>query len=245
MPTRYADIAATLPDHLAEFLDIPVAEVMARMARARDERNRLWVAADPHTEADREKLYQSLGELDLLKYAEWHRTDVEKQAIHDTAVQAAQARRAQVLDCGGGIGDTTLVFAANDVPVTYMEFPGLCYDFAHFRWRKFGCADRVTVREPAAFWTLAPGSYDLLISIDVLEHLENPVKFAARYHTLLRPGGLLFLTAHFHHSAKNPDHLPENDAYRRLFGGERRTARRSVLRNLGFKRRRWYRFVKP
>jgi SAM-dependent methyltransferase len=244
-PIPYAEIAASLSAHLAEFRRIPLAEVHERLEGARSERNRLWSEAAPRTEDEREALYRSLGELDLFKYAQWHRQDQEKQELHDEMVALARERSLSVLDCGGGIGDTTLVFAANGVEVTYVDFPGVCSEFARFRWEKFGCAERVHALDPDAFWARAELRVGMIASIDVLEHLENPVRHAHRYHELLSPGGVLFVTAHFRHNAHNPDHLPANDGLHRIFGGERKTARRCVLSNLGFKRKAWYRYVKP
>lgn len=234
-----------LPEHMAEFLGTTVDDVLARMAGARDERNRRWIEADPKDEAERNALYSSLGELDLLKYAEWHRVDEEKMRLHDEMVGVARASAARVLDCGGGIGDTTLAFAANGVEVCYIDFPGVCSEFARFRWRKYGCAERVQAWDPERFWSSNRDTFGMVASIDVLEHLENPVKHAVRYAELLAPGGELFVTAFFEHSPRNPDHLPENDGFRRIFGGERKTARRCVLSNLGFRRKDWYRFLKP
>lgn len=242
---RYAEIVATLPEHLAEFRGISVEEVRVRMERARDERNRLWVQAHPTDESARNALYGSMGELDLFKYAQWHLLDTEKQRLHDEMVALAKRRRVSVLDSGGGIGDTTLAFAANGLEVTYVDFPGVCSDFARSRWERYDCAERVHAMRPDEFWSRSGARFGMVVSIDVLEHLENPVAHALRYRELLEPGGELFLTTYFRHSDRNPDHLPENDAYHRLFGGEPKTARRSVLTNLGFIRKRWYRYVKP
>jgi 2-polyprenyl-3-methyl-5-hydroxy-6-metoxy-1,4-benzoquinol methylase len=241
----YRRLADTLLPHLAQFLELPEAEVERRMRGAREERNRRWIASAPRNEAERNRLYAELGELDLLKYAEWHRTDEEKQGLHDELVRFAAKRELSVLDCGGGIGDTTLAFAANGVSVTYIDFPGGCSRFARARQKLFGCEARVRHLAPEEFWADAAGSFDMVVSLDVLEHLENPVQHAVRYRDLLPSGGHLFVTTFFEHSARNPDHLPANDAYRRLFGGERKTSRRCVLTNLGFKEKRWYWFVKP
>jgi 2-polyprenyl-3-methyl-5-hydroxy-6-metoxy-1,4-benzoquinol methylase len=240
----YEALARALPEHLARFLEISRAELEERTTRARAERNRIWIEADPKTDAERAHLYSTLGEHDLLKYAQWHQDDREKQELHDELVGFARDRGLSVLDCGGGIGDTTLAFAANGVDVTYIDFPGLCSDFAHFRHELYGCQARVTHLTPDEFWKRAGLSYGMIASIDVLEHLENPLAHAVRYRELLVSGGHLFVTAHFEHSERNPDHLPENDGYRRIFGGERKTARRCVLTNLGFERKRWYWFVK-
>jgi 2-polyprenyl-3-methyl-5-hydroxy-6-metoxy-1,4-benzoquinol methylase len=241
----YGQIAASLPEHLATFLKTSVDEVAERTKDAREERNRRWIAADPQNEEERNTLYSELGELDLLKYAEWHRTDIEKQELHDEIVTQVKRAGARVLDCGGGIGDTTLAFASNGVDVTYIDFPGVCSEFARYRWGEFDCADHVTPMTPEEFWDAGPARFGAVCSIDVLEHLENPVRHARRYFDLLEPGGSLYVTACFEHSERNPDHLLENDGYRRVFGGEPKTGRRSVLTNIGFDRKRWYWFVKP
>jgi 2-polyprenyl-3-methyl-5-hydroxy-6-metoxy-1,4-benzoquinol methylase len=238
----YASLVASLRADAGRFLGLDAASLEARMATARDERNRRWIEANPRTEEERNRLYASLGELDLLKYAAWHLEDAPKHLLHDEAVALAQRLGGSVLDCGGGIGDTALAFAANGVPVTYVDFPGPCSEFARMRWERFGCAGHVTALSPDDFWTKNDGGFALVASFDVLEHLENPVRHALRYAELLRPGGRLFLTTCFRHSRRNPDHLPENDGFHRIFGGERRTARRCVLTNLGLRRRRWYHF---
>jgi SAM-dependent methyltransferase len=242
---RYAELASGLERDVADFLGQPEAQVRGRMAAARAERNRRWLEADPQSEAERDALYAELGELDLLKYAEWHASDRRTQSLHDRLVRIALRAGGVALDHGGGIGDTALALAANGVAVVYVDFPGPCSEFARFRWRRHGCGERVQPIPPSEFWSGPRERFEAIASIEVLEHLENPVRTALRFLELLRPGGQLFLTAHFRHSGRNPDHLPENDAYHRLFGGERGTPRRCVLTNLGFRRRRWWWFTKP
>ncbi len=245
MAASYASLVASLNPHLARFLGVEESTVAERMRTARAERNRRWIEADPRTEEDRNRVYAALGELDLLKYAEWHQGDEGRHRLHDRAVRLATARHARVLDVGGGIGDTALVFAANGLDVTYVDLPGVCSDFARFRWQELGVAERVSPLSPDEFWKSRSDRFDMIVSIEVLEHLENPVRHAARYVELLAPGGLLVVTACFKHGPRNPDHLPENDAYRRLFGGEAWTRRRCVLTNLGLRWRRWWLFEKP
>ena len=241
----YASLVASLNEHLAQFLRVDEVTVAERMRTARAERNRRWIEADPRTEEERNRVYSSLGELDLLKYAEWHLGDRDRHALHDRAVRLARERRARVLDVGGGIGDTALAFAANGLDVTYVDLPGVCADFARFRWRQLGVPERISPLSPDEFWKSPNDRFGMIVSIEVLEHLENPVHHAARYLELLEPGGLLVVTACFKHGPRNPDHLPENDAYRRIFGGEVWTRRRCVLTNLGFRWRRWWLFEKP
>jgi 2-polyprenyl-3-methyl-5-hydroxy-6-metoxy-1,4-benzoquinol methylase len=241
---KYAEIAATLPEHLAAWRSLTLADVSQRMMEAREIRNRRWIEANPKTAAERDKLYVELSEIDLYKYAEWHRTDIEKQVIHDEATDWALRHSSRVLDCGGGIGDTTLILAVNGVEVTYVDLPGPCSEFARWRWRTYGCDNRVAALSPEAFWSMNGARFGQIMSIDVLEHLEDPVRHVVRYREILNVGGDLFLTAHFSHSPRNPDHLPENDAFHRIFGGEPKTARRCALTNLGFRKRRWYHYVR-
>ncbi len=39
-----------------------------------------------------------------------------------------------------------------------------------------------------------PGSFDIITSFEVLEHINNPVPEVRNFHTLLRPGGVLYFT---------------------------------------------------
>jgi len=42
--------------------------------------------------------------------------------------------------------------------------------------------------------SFANGSYDVIVMIEVIEHLTNPLDFIQRINELLRPGGVLYLT---------------------------------------------------
>lgn len=41
---------------------------------------------------------------------------------------------------------------------------------------------------------IAPETYDVIIFIEVLEHLNNPVEYISKAHKVLRPGGIFYLT---------------------------------------------------
>jgi SAM-dependent methyltransferase len=50
------------------------------------------------------------------------------------------------------------------------------------------------IRGDARHLPLATGSADLVIALDVLEHIEDDARVAAEIHRVLRPGGTLFAT---------------------------------------------------
>lgn len=49
----------------------------------------------------------------------------------------------------------------------------------------------------------AYGHFDVLVSIEVVEHLYDPRKFAANIHSLLKPGGYAIITTPYHGYWKN------------------------------------------
>jgi 2-polyprenyl-3-methyl-5-hydroxy-6-metoxy-1,4-benzoquinol methylase len=54
------------------------------------------------------------------------------------------------------------------------------------------------------------GTYDMLVCIDTVEHLADPVKFAGRMSELLSPKSTMVLTWTFHQSGDmHPMHLTE------------------------------------
>lgn len=58
--------------------------------------------------------------------------------------------------------------------------------------------------------TVATGSYDLVLSTQVLEHVREPAAYLAEAHRVLAPGGRLILTTH----GTFPDHACPYDYYR-------------------------------
>lgn len=55
------------------------------------------------------------------------------------------------------------------------------------------------------------GSYDIVFSTSVLEHVDNDGEFVAQIGTLLKPGGFAILTCDFENDYKPGDKLPKTD----------------------------------
>jgi 2-polyprenyl-3-methyl-5-hydroxy-6-metoxy-1,4-benzoquinol methylase len=88
--------------------------------------------------------------------------------------------------------------------VDFVERSALQKDFVRFRIEKHGLQDRIRVLDQ---WTpLAPGAYDAVCAIDVLEHLESLEEILANLLQSIRPGGVLAELSPFVRNTSNPMH---------------------------------------
>jgi SAM-dependent methyltransferase len=55
-----------------------------------------------------------------------------------------------------------------------------------------------------------PGTYDIIICKDVLEHVKYPVELLERLVSVLVPGGVVWMTVFFNGHELSPYHLPEH-----------------------------------
>ena len=100
-----------------------------------------------------------------------------------------------ILDAGSGIGAYTFWLAktfprasvtGGDVDRHKLKSCRMLAKEFHLTNVSFNFLDIVKV-------TKKTPSYDLIVSIDVLEHIENYVKVLQNFHRLLRKGGLLYI----------------------------------------------------
>jgi hypothetical protein len=96
------------------------------------------------------------------------------------------------LSCGIGYGSALLAEGTGARRVVGVDCSESAIAFA----REFWSAPRVTyVRSSAGAFPLEPGSFDLIVSFETVEHLANDREFVGRSWAALRPGGLLLLSA--------------------------------------------------
>ncbi len=109
------------------------------------------------------------------------------------------------LDFGGGIGVICQVMAGLGKEVTYLDLPGAVAEFAAWRFRKHGLAVERIVSGPRSL--VLDGSFDLIFSDAVFEHLIDPLGVARRLAACLNPGGFFALLVDLEgHTAEMPMH---------------------------------------
>lgn len=106
------------------------------------------------------------------------------------AAQWAQGRRVLDAGCGAGYGAALLAASgAQSVLGVDIAPEAIAYARAHYS----GSALSFAVADVAA-WDGPTASFDLVVSFEVIEHLEEPASLVAAARRLLAPGGLFIVS---------------------------------------------------
>jgi 2-polyprenyl-3-methyl-5-hydroxy-6-metoxy-1,4-benzoquinol methylase len=107
-------------------------------------------------------------------------------------VSEHSAAEVKVLDIAAGHGMYGIIVAKNNpkVHVTALDWPAVL-EVAQENARKFGVADRYSVRPGSAFDTDLGSGYDYVFITNFLHHFDAPTneKLLRRFHAALKPGG--------------------------------------------------------
>ncbi len=111
---------------------------------------------------------------------------------------------ARVLDLGCGNGSFLSLFRNRGWQLYGTDFStaGIAIATHHFPGIHFVLADATSHPLPE-FLANQLGSFDALISTEVIEHLYDPATFLRNAYSLLRPGGILVLSSPYHGYLKN------------------------------------------
>ena len=127
-------------------------------------------------------------------------------------VGPAQGAPRKILCFGDGIGVESLCLSRLGHEVTYFDVGRPAAAFA----RRLFEAGKASVATAADLDSLPRGWFDVVVCLDVLEHVKEPGRLAGRLAELLAPGGELIVHAPFGAVCPSlPTHLEEN---RRYFG---------------------------
>jgi 2-polyprenyl-3-methyl-5-hydroxy-6-metoxy-1,4-benzoquinol methylase len=146
-----------------------------------------------------------------------------------------------ILDLGCGMGGLTTALALEGASVQPLDFnPDYCR-ITRLRGRRYGlCLSPVNAA--GEHLPFADGRFDLVVCMDVLEHVSDPEKLISEISRCLKPGGLCQLTAINRFAFRDPHYhvrfvnwLPRRLAnpYLRLVGRSKDNARFSDRQTLG------------
>ncbi len=158
-----------------------------------------------------DELARFYGDTDgfLYELAVWNRNRIKSGMRRWTAraLSGDGRRNLDVLALGDGLGFDCLRLARAGHRVTFFEVPGYTETFAR---RLFSTA-RVEIEVLTDTDRIGRGRYDVVMCLDVLEHVPDPPAFVARIGEYLRPHGRLVVHAPFYmiHRAY-PTHLKSN-----------------------------------
>lgn len=120
----------------------------------------------------------------------------------------------RTLDFGGGNGNFSRALARRGFDVTYLDVPGEAADYVKWRAAKDGLRVRVCHE-----LSELQGPFDVIFSLDVVEHLVDMRPVGDAWRAMLRPRGLLVATYYTGPCKTAPMHIdPGYDAKRYLEG---------------------------
>lgn len=108
------------------------------------------------------------------------------------------------LDFGSGVGSGGILFARHGMEVTLADISATALEFSAWRFKQRGLSARhldLKARE------LPEAAFDFITTMDVFEHLVDPVKTVKDIHRALKPGGLLFGRFHAEADEDRPHHI--------------------------------------
>jgi hypothetical protein len=159
---------------------------------------------DPGRPASIGGFYESAAMIDDLM--EWHSLrDDNGPLAYVVGLDIAQAHGVRAgLDFGSGVGSGALLFTQAGITMTLADISTTLLDFARWRYATRGLsADFIDLKRAA----LPSAAFDMILAMDVFEHLPDPVGTVERLWQALRPGGLLFARIHAEEDASRPQHI--------------------------------------
>jgi SAM-dependent methyltransferase len=203
------DVRTELVQEAAEYLSIPIDEAWRRLRGACDRFRDEWLRTVPDPK-DPEQLidFYNRSDTELFELIEWHASDpihYRTLIIRDFALRHPGRT---CLDYGSGIGSDALVFAQAGFDVTLADVSDLLLGFAAFRCRKRGArVQTIDLKKQS----LPEASFDVVVCLDVLEHILEPLQVVGNIRRGMRDGGLLMMHAPFGDDPERPMHVVHQD----------------------------------
>ena len=159
---------------------------------------------DPGQRASIESFYESaIMVYDLMG---WHSLQDDTGPLaYVLGLEIARMHGVQVcLDFGSGVGSGALLFVRAGLEMTLADISTSLLDFAHWRFARRGLPARFLDLNQVP---LPKAEFDMILAMDVFEHLVDPVETVERLWQALKPGGLLFARIHAEEDMDRPQHI--------------------------------------
>jgi len=200
------DLRTSLLCEVAAYYEIDnLAEVEQRCVNAVATMRCEWEEyIDPRQRASVESFYQSATMVyDLMG---WHSLQNDTGPLaYVLGLEIARAHHVQIcLDFGSGVGSGALLFARAGIAMMLADISTTLLAFAHWRFARRGLSAHFLDLNQTP---LPTASFDMVLAMDVFEHLADPVDAAERLWQALRPGGLLFARIQVEDAGTHPQHI--------------------------------------
>jgi len=200
------DLRTSLFREIATYYDISdLGEVERRCIDAVQKLRREWKhTVDSSHQASIDNFYES--STTVYELMEWHSlADDSGPLAYVLGLDIARSNHVQrCLDFGSGVGSGALLFIRAGIEVTLADISTTLLSFARWRIAARGLqANFVNLKQepmPAA-------EFDMILAMDVFEHLTNPIETVDHLWQALKPGGLLFARIHAESDPNRPQHI--------------------------------------
>ena len=199
------DLRPSLLREMAAYARTDLDEIERRCTGALADLRGEWIRdVDPAERASIERFYESATT--IYELMDWHSLrDDNGPLAYVLGLEIARQHRVECcLDFGSGVGSGALLFSAAGIHTTLADISSTLLDFC--RWRlerralRAGFLDLKQAELPQA-------GFDMILAMDVFEHLADPVDTAERIWRALKPGGLLFARIHAEDDPDRPHHI--------------------------------------
>jgi len=167
-------------------------------------------AVDPGDRRSVERFYDESRAM-IYELVWWHTLCEDTSPLaYVTALHFAELHGCRTtLDFGAGVGSGGIVFTRNGLKVTLADISTSMLDFSRWRFNLRGLEGEFTDLKTD---TLPPGAYDLVVAMDVFEHLVDPVRTVDDLWRAMKPGGYLFGRFHADLDEDRPHHIVQDFA---------------------------------
>jgi len=142
----------------------------------------------------------------------WNRNSIKRRmrSYISKYINEHEGNGKNVLCVGDGLGFDSFYFAQKGQNVTYYEVEGFSHRFASRLFSPTEGAIKVASKPEE----IQKDNFDVVVCLDVLEHVKDVEAFIKQLVSFIRPGGILIVHAPFYMiHPSNPTHLKENRKY--------------------------------